>query len=181
MRLVLALVLALGVTACASRDPNARQSAQDRIIVTTDPGGVVADLNIQRPDYVGSFVVPEPRDRLWPLLSAVYRELGLPAPGVDESTWTAEVANHNVTRRLGNTRLSLLVDCGSNMTGQLADTHRIRLAVRTWLVPAGGDSTEVHTRVDALASSMELSGTFTCFSRGELERRIANALEARAQ
>jgi xanthine dehydrogenase molybdopterin-binding subunit B len=103
----------------------------------------------------------------------------LPAPVMDESIWTVEVRNHTATRRIGDIRMSQILDCGSDMTGQLADTHRIRLSVRTWLEPAGGENTEVRTRVDALASSMERSATFSCSSRGELEARIAQALEER--
>jgi hypothetical protein len=179
LALALAPALVLASTACASADPNARQSGQDRIIVTSDPGGVVADFNIQRPDYVGAFVVKDARDRLWSQLPAVYTELGLPAPVMDESIWTVEVRNHTATRRIGDIRMSQILDCGSDMTGQLADTHRIRLSVRTWLEPAGGENTEVRTRVDALASSMERSATFSCSSRGELEARIAQALEER--
>ena len=77
-------------------------------------------------------------------------------------------------------RMSSLLECGRGMTGAYADTHRIRLTVRTWL-EAAGSSTDVKTRVVAEASSVEgTAGTIACSSRGQLEARIAAALREAA-
>jgi hypothetical protein len=181
--LSLSLSLSLAVfTGCASTpDPNSRPATQERIIVSSDPAGTVADIDLVRPDYVGSFVVPASRARLWPMVAPVFAQLGLPAPSLDDGTWTAVVQNHTLTRRLGDARLSILLDCGSDMSGRLADSYRVRLSVRTWLEPAGGENTDVRTRVEATASPPDRAGTITCTSNGELEKRIAAALAARVE
>ncbi|MBR9989006.1 MAG: hypothetical protein KFH98_04575, partial [Gemmatimonadetes bacterium] len=121
-------------------------------------------------------VVPAPRQEVWSRLPAVYGELGLPEPAVDHSVWTVAVQNHTIMRRVGSESMSGLIDCGRSMTGPNADSHRIRLSVRTWLEPSA-DGTEVRTRVEAVATPVDgRAGSFTCSSRGRLEMLIAQAL-----
>lgn len=178
-RIVACIVVAAGLTACAARSPNEGRPREDVVRVSAHDGRSVV-VPLIHEDFVTGGVVKAPREQLWPLLPLVYEELGLPAPARDQSIWTVAVQNHTLTRRLGSERLSELINCGSGLTGANADTHRIRLSVRTWLEPAA-EGTEVRTRVEAHASSVEgLANSFHCSSRGELEMRIAAALQVRS-
>jgi hypothetical protein len=130
-------------------------------------------MSIRRVDYVPSKVLDAPRETVWGLLPAAYIDAGLPEPVADQSTWTVAVVDHRVARRIGDMRMSTLISCGSDLTGQHADTHRIRLSVRTWLEQSDG-GTEARTRLEATASSTEgRAGVVACTSTGELENRIA--------
>ena len=176
MRSMAGFLILLSLAACATSGPGARQESDERIIVSGDATGTVADVRITREDYVPSAVLDAPRERVWELLPAVYEELGLPGPGADRSTWTVAVVDHRTSRRIGSMRMSTLISCGSDLTGQNADTHRIRMTVRTWL-EAAGEGTIARTRVEATASSTEgRASLITCTSTGELENRIANTL-----
>ena len=176
MRFMAGCLILVSVTACATSGPGARQESDERVIVSGDATGTVADVRITREDYVPSAVLDAPRAKVWELLPAVYQELGLPEPGADRSTWTVAVVDHRTSRRIGNMRMSTLISCGSDLTGQNADTHRIRMTVRTWL-EAEGEGTIARTRVEATASSTEgRASVISCTSRGELENRIAVTL-----
>jgi hypothetical protein len=136
----------------------------------------MADMSIRREDYVPSTTLEVPRETVWELLPGVYEEIGLPVPGVDRSTWTVGVIDHRTSRRIGSMRMSTLISCGSDLTGQNADTHRIRMTVRTWLEETDG-GTNARTRVEATASSTEgRASVVPCTSTGELENRIAVTL-----
>src|SRR5690606_32833443 len=124
-------------------------------------------------DYTPGTTIDVPRETLWAILPGVYQEIGLPAPAADRSIWTVAVQNHLAMRRVGRERMSTFIDCGSGITGAFADTHRIRLSIRTWLEP-DGTGTRVTSRLNATATSTEgRAGTIACESRGVLEARIA--------
>lgn len=170
-------VLILVLAACAARAPNESRPREDLVRVGGHDGRSVV-VPLIHDDFVTGGIVEAPPETLWPLLPVVYQELGLPVPATDRSTWTVAVQNHTVTRRLGSARLSTLLECGSGLTGAHADTHRIRLSVRTWLEPVA-EGSAVRSRVEAQASSLEgLANSFHCSSRGEIEMRIAVALQA---
>lgn len=176
MRSMAGSFILLSLAACATSGTGARQESDERIIVSGDATGTVADVRITREDYVPSAVLDAPRETVWELLPAVYEELGLPEPGADRSIWTVAVVDHRTSRRIGSMRMSTLISCGSDLTGQNADTHRIRMTVRTWL-EAEGEGTIARTRVEATASSTEgRASVISCTSRGELENRIAVTL-----
>lgn len=166
---------------CASSPHPAERTTDERVTISA-PTGVVADMNLTRSQYVGGGVVPAARAEVWALLPAVYEELGLPAPAADRSSWTVAVQRHSIRRTLGRQRLSSFLECGRDMTGELADTHRITLSVRTWLENSGTASTAVHSMIEATATSVEgRAGSSTCSTRGELERRILEAVREHAE
>lgn len=175
MRILVGCTLALSLTACAASSPNEGRSREDLVRVGSQDGRTIM-LPIQHDDFTGGGVVEAPRETLWPLLPVVYEELGLPGPAADKSIWTVAVQNHMTSRRVGDARMSELIDCGMGLTGAHADSHRIRLSVRTWLETVA-TGTKVITRVESHASSVDgTARSFACSSRGELEARIANAL-----
>ncbi|HEX2167328.1 MAG TPA: hypothetical protein VHG09_08885 [Longimicrobiales bacterium] len=171
-------IAAVALTACATADPNAIGATEERVTMS-DGGAQVLDVNISRGDPAQATQLNASREAIWLLLPEVYEEVGLPEPAMDQSTWTVAVQDHVAMRRIGSERMSQLLECGRDMTGAHADTHRIRLNVRTWLT-GNAPATEVHTRVEATATSVEgRAGTITCTTRGVLEQRIAEALRTR--
>jgi len=171
-------VLLLLLVACATGGPNEQPMREDRVSLH-DSEGQIFDVSLQRQDYVQQSTFDVPGDSLWVRIPDALRDVGLPLPVMDAAIRTALVENHTVMRTLGTERLSRFLDCGSDITGYVADTHRIRLTVRSWLEPEGRN-TRLHTRVEATATSVEgRPGRITCSSRGELEYRIAQALRAR--
>lgn len=175
------IVVLLAFTACASAAPNEEAADRERVVVSSGTGAQMMDVTIQRDDNMQSMVVDASRAAVWRVLPAVYEAVGLPEPAGDESIWTVAVQNHTAMRRLGGVGMSRIVECGRGMTGEHADTHRIRLSVRTWLTPVG-ESTRVSTRVEAVAASVEgRGGTLSCSSRGDLERRILTELRSRVE
>ena len=176
MRTIAGYFVLLSLAACATSGPNPGQQSEERVIVSGDAVGTVADMSITREDYVPQALLDAPRESVWELLPDVYEELGLPVPGGDRSIWTVAVVDHRTSRRIGSMRMSSLISCGSDLTGQNADTHRIRMTVRTWL-EAEGEGTIARTRVEATASSTEgRASVISCTSKGELENRIAVTL-----
>lgn len=172
------LICLLPLTASCASSPNEDTAREDLIMVGSEDGRTIT-LPVRTETVAQRTTIDAPRDDIWALLPAVYEEVGLPAPAADRSTWTVAVQNHSIMRRVGSERMSRLIDCGRNMDGDNADTHRIRLSVRTWLEP-GTNGTGVNSRVEATAQSVEgRAGSMTCTSRGELELLIANALNAR--
>lgn len=175
--------LVLAVAGCSAHgSPDDRAANPQRVIVTSGEGSTLADLELSKDDFLSTSVIPVSRSTAWSQLASVYEQLGLPAPAVDQRSWTMAVQGHTVRRRLGDERLSRYVGCGSDMTGQIADSHRVHLNVQTWLEENGAHRTTVRTRVDATASSIESrAGTISCTTVGELETRIATALRERAR
>lgn len=172
---LLGMVLGAG---CAAAGPNEGRVREDVVRVGTEDGRTLV-MPIVHDDFVEGGVVMAQREDVWSILPLVFEDVDLPPPAVDEGTWTMAVQNHTIMRRLGDSPLSNLLECGRDMSGYHADTHRIRLSVRTWLRPAA-QGTEVRTRVEARAASVEgRAGTIQCTSKGVLEARIANAAQAR--
>jgi hypothetical protein len=178
-RVVGALVLAGAMAACApaTRSPLDRHEADRTITVQTDTWRT--DVSLRYRDDVAIVDVPAPRREVWEPLRLAWAEIGLPEPVVDRSGYGLTLANHALTRRLGRTSLSNFLNCGTSVSGQVADTHRIRLSVRTMLEEVSPDGTEIHTRVDAVATPIAGGSTASsvCSSRGVLEAQLASRVK----
>lgn len=177
---VLALAMAgLGLLGCGSatstRSPLSDAGDIDRTVsVQTDDWR--ADVMVRRSDGVAVTAVPVSRADLWQHLKQAWLDIGLPAASIDDANYRLTLSDHTVRRRLGDTPLASYLSCGTGMTGEHANTHRIHLTVRSILEPVGPDSTELHTRVDATASPTAGNTTaiLECSSRGRLETRLSN-------
>jgi hypothetical protein len=176
-RLTVAAAL-FGFAACATSGPNELGSTTERVSVS-EGGAQVMEVSISRDDPALTRHFDASPEAIWRLLPAVYADVGLPAPALDEESLTVAVQDHVMMRRIGDERMSRLIDCGRDMSGDHADSHRIRLNVRTWVTGAA-PATDVHTRVEATATSVEgRPGSITCTTRGRLEQNIAEALRTR--
>lgn len=183
MRTLSAVLLTVCVAACSSRQSSTTLiPVQSPEVVSVQTGdGTTKDVRIVREDFIAQTDISAPRAAVWAAVPAVYQELGLPAPKQDHTRLIAQVENFTVSRLLGNERLSKYLSCGAGISGDYADTRRIRLTVRTSLEAAGEGHTTVFSRVEAIATSTEGASAqpINCFSRGPLEAAIANKLRAR--
>src|SRR5690606_13766211 len=135
MKRFAAAVTIVTLSACATSNPNEAGTTTERVSMS-EGGAQVFDVDISRDDAAQTTRFDASPDAIWRMLPEVYAELGLPTPAVDASTKTVAVQEHAVMRRIGDERMSRLLDCGRDMAGDHADTHRIRLDVRTWVTGA---------------------------------------------
>jgi hypothetical protein len=181
VRFLLLAASAAGVTGCAASQRETIVPLPRENVVRVPTGDATADVRLQREDFITRSEVNAARAMVWEVLPAVYTEIGLPQPVLDRSRWTATVDGHVIMRTLAKQRLSRFLSCGSGMTGEHADTRRIRLTVRTSLESPSPDRTVVLTRLEAVAQPLDGTSTAPaeCTSRGQLEAMIANGVRSR--
>jgi hypothetical protein len=181
MRSVVSLLVAAGVAGCAASQRETIVPLPREDVVRVPSGDAMTDVRIQRDDFITRSELEAPRAMVWETLPAVFAEIGLPHPVMDRTRWLATVDSYAIMRMLGKQPLSRFLSCGSGMSGEHANTRRIRLTVRTSLQSSDSDRTVVLTRVEAVA--YPLDGTSTapaeCASLGPLEATIANGLRSR--
>lgn len=179
MRNIMLVAATFVTAACVSGAPGDRASTQQTVSIGSADNSVNERVLLTRDHYVGEAEIAGSREAVWSAVPDAFDEVGLPAPVLDEQTWTATLRNHVVRRRLGSQRLSALLECGRGMTQPHADSHRIFLTVSVRLEEGSDpDVTAVRTRVEAVGENPEGTTTsVTCSSRGRLEPLLANALQ----
>lgn len=178
-----ALLAATALTACAANPPSPLQQPGEQTVgVSMDTPDGRLDQQIRREQHIGITTVAAARPQAWEHLLAAWQELGLVDPAGDPRTFTLRVTERVVMRRLGDTPLSVYLDCGRSMTGWNADTHRVRLTVHSLLERVSADSTRVHTRVDAVAHSTggASAAPMACTTKGVLESRVGQRVAQHA-
>jgi hypothetical protein len=182
LRFPLAGLLLVG--ACAPATPLSSAGRESRVTVATEAGASAStDLRLRRDDLVVTTELQANRAALWSVLAAAYVEIGLPEPTLDGRSWTARLASHSATRRIGPQAMSRFLECGSSISGLNADVYSIQLSVQTALEAVGDGTTRVHSRVEAVAVNRSgvSSNALPCSSTGQLERRLSAALAERAR
>ena len=177
MRSLMPLVVSLAMMACATGNDQAGYvtPTQSTVAITTEDGGSSPTVRLTRDGYVAmDEIVGEPEE-LWRLLPQVYEGIGLPLPTVDSRARSAVIENHVINRRVGDERMSNLLECGNSIDGPNADTHRITMTLRTWVTPAEAEGRSiVRTQLQATARHQMhgSSGSTHCSSKGRLEMLI---------
>ena len=126
--------------------------------------------------------VPAKPELAWPALLEAYQEVGLTVNAIDERNRVVGVRGQRATRRLAGERLSSFFDCGSNMTGVIADSYHIDMDVISVLTPSADGGTRIRTSTTASAMNPQGSSAnaVPCGSNGTLETRIAALLRIRS-
>lgn len=183
MRDARSLILGAAVAAvgCASGGAPAPRATTEQVVTVSARDDLpLASVVITRDEFVSRAELAGPRDEAWRALPAVFEEVGLPRPVTDRATWTAQVRNHPVRRRLGEDRLSRFLDCGRDIGGAYADSYSIRLTVTVELREGSGEHAVALTRVDATGQRIDgTGGTVRCNSYGTLEQRLITVLQLR--
>jgi hypothetical protein len=116
--------------------------------------------------------------KVYRALTSVYESLKIPLNITDSIR--GHIGNSGVPlRNIDGKRMSAFLGCGSGMTGQYADIHRVTVAVVSWVQPRGRDSSTVRTGVFAGAvDRAEGSSSLPrpCSTTGMLEERIRTLL-----
>jgi len=177
---MLIAVVAMTVAGCAGTRSGVDGAPTTETVAIGRGAAAATDITVTTEAFVKTFEVPVARDRLFDLFPAAFEQVGLPAPLLNRSTYTAALRDHTVQHRLAGQRLSRMFECGTGPMGAYADARRIEMDVTVRLQPAGA-GTSVTT--DIGAHSYDPSGRTaitTCTSRGLLERMIADALRSAA-
>lgn len=173
--IVLSLVVFAG---CASAP--AGTATPDRETMRVSGAG---NLRMTSIEQTTESKVDFPVGKVWHALPAAYEALGIPITGADNPTHTISNGGLKVRRELGKTSLSRYIDCGTTQIGENADSYDVYLTISTSVdeVPATGLSA-LHTTFEAMAKPIAFSRDYSrCSSKGELEKRIADAVKAQLQ
>ncbi len=166
---------ALLFAACASAAPEPIQ-LPGQPPARVDPNGGGYDIMLDRADQPIGLRLAAPADRVWPLALAAYSALGLRVDGSDAAHYLAQTRGQLLRRQLNGIALSTYFDCGTELSGSIADSWRLKLDARM-AVAAGTspDSSALQTLLTVTATPVEgTSAQVTpCSSRGRLETKLA--------
>lgn len=174
------LMAALAACAPAGTHTVIPVRAEETVSVSMPDG--TADVRITRENFIARAELTGTRENLFRVIPDVFEEIGLPAPAMDRTRWTATIQNQIVNGPLSRQRMSHYLDCGRSMAGENADTRRVRLTVVTALERVDAERTVLLTRIDATAHSVggASAAPMPCSSRGPLETLIARGVQLRA-
>jgi hypothetical protein len=171
------------LTACTSApdttpDPAARPND---VRVAGTGGGIRGSAMRVNPSYDVTFdTINATVDKVWAALPAVYTALSIPLTTADPKSLRFGNEGMRIRRRLGDTQLVKLLDCGRSQIGENAESYEIMMSVMSTLQQLSPQTTRVTTSIEASGKPIQFAGAETrCRSKGELERQISLALRAR--
>lgn len=120
------------------------------------------------------------RDAVWAKLPAAYESLGLPLTVKDDATYRLGNEQVKVRRVLKGVPARSIVDCGSDLNGEKAETYEIKITIETTVAATrSADTSEVTTTLSAFGRSPSFNnGDVQCGTKGELESRILRYVRA---
>lgn len=186
----LTAALALGATGCASGSGGSSSSREDPAAQELpDAQSGIGTLTIDvissrfRLDYIEtvspvSDTVSAIVEEVWNHVPQAYVDLGIPIGGVNPQARLLGNTSFQARGKLGDVRISELLNCGRTMTGSIANQFEITFRVLTQVEEADGKSL-VSSVVDAIARPKGVSGnTVECSSTGRLENEIVDRVRA---
>jgi hypothetical protein len=147
------------------------------VTVSATQGGTIGGLAGVR-TMVGSAGqtarVGASREAVWAKLPGAYESLGLPLNFKDDTRFRIGNDQIKARRALNGVQMRTILDCGSDLNGEKAETYDIRLTIETTVAPgSSADTAEVTTMVTGLGRSPNFGNNdISCSTKGELERRI---------
>ncbi|HUX34976.1 MAG TPA: hypothetical protein VMV51_13975 [Gemmatimonadaceae bacterium] len=168
-RLAMVLATALCVTACAS------SSTPEPVFKTVlvDDGGTVRTTTTPASNHV----FDAPLARVWDAVAAAYADVGIPVDLSDPAGHRVGASSFYRSRHMNGQPVSHFANCGSGMTGLLADTRRVYFSAIATLTAI--DATHTRVAIDVKPSAVDVSGNstdrVTCGSTGALESLVFDA------
>jgi hypothetical protein len=175
MRTVVLIALAT-MTACASGKTPLPVSAAPQA------DGVPPDIDPRVSSGVPLVprALPAPPDLVWKVLPSAYDSLGIRLSVIDPDRHLIGNQGMKLRQKLGTTRLSKYIGCGSTQIGPSADSYDVLLSVITDLSITAEGATGMSTRVSAAARPLAFSQEYSrCVSTGEIEKRLFELVTAR--
>ncbi len=168
------------LAACASAPPSPLQAPPTALpqVITNEPDGGVRIITSASGQPIGRAFAVSPA-KMWPLAIDAYARVGLRIDRSDPNQHMVQTRNFQVRRKLNGVALSSYFNCGSEMTGLIADSWRLTLEGDLAVSPTvSPDSSQVTTILKVIARPIEgNSATATpCSSNGRLESEIASAI-----
>ena len=184
--LALASIASL-VSACASSGSSvatgkaAPATVERTIVQSVDPGSnrSGSDMSLvrdMRPDVHDVAASP---DVVWSALPLALSDLGLSGGPMVGQTRTFVTKGPRLRRVLNKVPLSRYLDCGTTSAGSPgAETYLIQLQITSTVVPNGsGAQLRSQVRAQGTATEGTSTGLIDCTSTGELEKRLAQAVD----
>ncbi|MBC7896835.1 MAG: hypothetical protein H7066_15570 [Cytophagaceae bacterium] len=167
------LVIA-GLATCAVATPAMSQSrSRMRIALPAFGAQIVMDTIGEVQD------VAAPPMKVFRAASMVLTNLRIAIDVSDSTAGLVGAAKLTRSRNLGGRALSRYLECGSNMTGPRADSHRVQMPLLLMLDPGTEGTTRL--RIALVASAQDNSGTSTqavvCATTGVLEGELRKAIK----
>jgi hypothetical protein len=174
----LAAVLAAGCASTHSTTPAEDVAVTPNTVRIETPGSAAMEARTVAEDRSVVTTIKTTPEIAWTKLPAVFGELQLPVAGYIDAARQITAKNVRVRGHLGRIRMSQIVTCGSDMTGDdKANTYEVSLDVISSVKPAEGGQAAITTMVTANARPMAVSGDpVRCVTTGSLEKRIATAV-----
>jgi len=162
----IALLSLLALLACGSSGPRSIDTG-----TRVDRNSPAAPIILQTEGATSEQAVAAPANDVWAALVSTYESLEIP---VTELAGARTVENRGfAVRRIAGQRMSRFFDCGSNVTGEIADSYRVTVSIRSSVEATSLTSSMVFTELDAVATARDTrSGELHCSSKGALERLI---------
>lgn len=186
MRIVGVVALVV-LAACSSAhnpspDPSVDPASNVRVAGSNTSGVSNSTLRVTPSYDVAVDTIHAGVEKIWEALPAIYTALSIPLTTADNQTLRFGNEGMKIRRRLGETSLIKLLDCGRTQIGQNADSYDILLSVLTTLRRHDAQTTIVSTSVEATGRPPQFSSSDTrCRTTGALERQIVLALRARVE
>jgi hypothetical protein len=123
--------------------------------------------------------VDAPIARVFAALGSAYTAIGVDVDLLDPAAHRIGSASFARRGHMNGEPVSRFANCGTGMTGQLADTRRVVFSVVTTATAVDATHTALVTVVDAYAVDVSGSGTdrVSCGSTGALEQLLYRALQ----
>ena len=166
--------LALIVAACA---PAAQTPLQAPVQAPAriDETGSGYDVHLNPAGQPVGEEVAAPLAKAWPLAVDAYARAGLRIDGSDPAQHIVQTRGQIMRRQFNGRSLSNYFDCGTELSGNIADSWRIKVDAHMAVGPGtGSESSQVATMLTVTATPVEgTSASVTqCSSRGLLEATI---------
>ena len=144
--------------------------------------GGAGNLRMAALDQATDVKIRFPIGKVWHALPAAYEKLGIPITQADEATHTIANGGLKLRRQLATTSLSRYIDCGTTQIGENADSYDVYLTITTQVDEAPNGLSVMRTTFEAMARPVAFSREYSrCSSKGELEKRLADAVKAQLQ
>jgi hypothetical protein len=172
----LTILLVLAVSACASSGPGPGSEVSkpmERVVASDNQGVIRSSVEAN-----ATVTIDVPPARVLAVIKSVYDELGIPSATVDAADGTITAPKFFKTGRLGNANLSMYFNCGTSLTGNIADNYRIYMTVVSSVRSDGKGGTALETAVAGDAANMggASGGKIPCGTTGRLEERIQDGV-----
>ena len=184
MRASLLILCAVAATACSPRNTPPEVAPPAQTVRVTGSSGTGTSVNSStrtsgtydvRIDTVAASLAT-----IWKALPAVYTGLEIPINQLDNTKNMIGNGGMKVYRKIGQTQLTKILDCGRTQIGPNADSYEIVMSVLTTLAKVDSANTVVYTNIEASGQPMNYAGGQTrCRTKGELEKQMLLMLRTR--